>query len=207
MRALPRRNRDRWLARGELGLAAIQRAKGEDFISTLDRAEYYATYGNHSVALSRLLVWRAELAWENAQPEKALAYCQQAVQNAQTDYSTLHSFLALAHLHLEQPALAREHIEKAAVESNPSIHLLLNAATVFLALEEPDRAAGYVRRAYLDAWGDGPPYCHPSLLARARELFKQLDMAEPELFPFEQKMMKLLPHEAEIRQYIEQLRP
>jgi hypothetical protein len=77
---------------------------------------------------------------------------------------------------------------------------------VYLALNEADLARQHARRAYEEAWADGPPFVWWWALQRAKAVLAALGEPEPSLPPFDPAKVEPIPHEAEIRAFIERRR-
>ena len=92
-------------------------------------------------------------------------------------------------------------------EDGGRLHDLFNsAAEIYLALGDAAQAAHYATLAYEAAWTDGVPFVWWWRLERARKVLETLDAPVPDMPPFTEDHIEKVPYEAEIYEFIEELR-
>ena len=177
----------------------------------LDEALRVAEQGKNAISQRSLHQLRAELALQDGDADAAIESIGRAIAMARKSGVPVWSnFGCLARAQARQGHHddARRTIEDA-LASAPEVvndHPAIDAAEVYLELDEPDLAREHALRAYELAWADGPPHSWWWRLQRSRRVLKQLGVAEPRLPPFDPSRVEKIPHEDAIRRAIEELR-
>jgi tetratricopeptide (TPR) repeat protein len=176
----------------------------------LDQADRVSADGRNLFGKHRLAALRAEWELTRGNPTIALEAIEQAVAITRRTGEPAPHYLglrALALARLGQISEARETLAEAEETWSGRLpDFPLFAAETWLTLGDCEEAREYIRRAYPLAWADGPPYIRWYDLKRCRELMAELGEPEPQLPPFDPAKVDPIPHEAEIRAIIEELK-
>jgi hypothetical protein len=181
----------------------------------LAEAERLALEGKNRRTIRALHQLRGEWSLEHGNWALAAASFQEAVRLARerslTDAES-ETGLALARLQLrlaadpgavEPLAVARQDAERLSQWRRPAHDLL---ARLWLALGDSEQAKHHALAAYRWAWADGEPYVRRYELTKATELLQQLNVAIPNLPPYDPAKDEPFPWEAEVRALLESTR-
>jgi hypothetical protein len=148
-----------------------------------------------------------EVAFEKRNLTQAQEEWQAAYNIAQREGIPLGPYLAdLARVHAAQQEGEQAKALIAEALALGGLHVSLAAVEVYAGLGEPAEANRFVDAAYREAWADGPPYAFYFELQRIRAALKILGLPEPQLQPFDPARVPPLPDEAEIGNFIEELK-
>ncbi len=150
--------------------------------------------------------WRAVWALEQGRLDLAERGFEESIRISRKSGSVNVSIYLgrLAQVRLRQGRLeeALLLLEEALSIRESFVTLHLDAADIFYAVGQNERAESHLLRAYKEAWGDGPPYCWRTTLEHCTEAFKQRGLALPDLPPFAPTQRIALPHEDKIREML-----
>lgn len=175
----------------------------------LKKAEQLALAGNNRQVIRCLHGFRGE--WQRKQGHHALAAesLREAVRMAhevgQIDRAAMQAevLLALAQYHLGELTDHHQVAEHLAKAKQPN-HLGL--AELWLAIGDHSQAKKHALAAYKWAWADGEPYVNRYELNETCALLKKLDVAIPQLPPYDPSKAEKFPWENDVRAAIEILR-
>jgi len=172
----------------------------------LTKAERLAVEGNNRASIRTLHILRGEWRLERGEWAMAAASYEEAVRLARerslSDEDS-ETGLALAKHHLGQLADPDHEAERLAQRPGPDHRLL---AQLWLALGNPAKAKFHALAAYKSAWADGEPYVYRYALTKATELLQQMQVAIPNLPPYDPAKDEPFSWEAGVRAAIEKLR-
>ena len=77
-------------------------------------------------------------------------------------------------------------------------------ASLYLALNQPDKAREHALKGHEWAWANGPPYVHHWYLEECRAVLRALNVQEPEHPPFDPAKHPPFPWEADIHRMLEE---
>ncbi len=150
--------------------------------------------------------WRAVWALEQGRLDAAERGFEESIRIARKSGSINVSIYLgrLAQVRLRQGRLeeALVLIEEALLIRESFVVLHLDAADIFYAAGQNERAESHLLRAYKEAWADGPPYCWKKSLERCEKIFQQRGLSLPTLPPFDPSQRVHLPYEDKIREMI-----
>ncbi|MBI5958048.1 MAG: DUF4062 domain-containing protein [Chloroflexi bacterium] len=206
----PTYQREFWQTDAEFCRAEMLISQELDAAEALDRAWTLAFKSQNALGQRVIYSLRGEVALQRGDPAAAAGHFQDAITLARKHGSaTLAGYLgglARARALQGQGDEARQIIETLLQEQSEDKKLHLDAAEVYLTLSEREQAAEHALAAYREAWADGPPFSWWWDLERAKKVLSALGIDPPTLPPFDPAKVEKIPHEDEIRAFIEELR-
>ncbi len=136
--------------------------------------------------------------WQNGEAGAAIESIRQAIAMARKSGATRWSDLGCLARALARQGYhddARRTIEDA-LATAPAVahdHPAIDAAEVYLELDEPALARDHALHAFELAWADGLPHSWWWPLQRSRRVLKRLGVADPRLPPFDPSRVEKIP--------------
>ncbi len=201
-----------WQASAEKYRAKTLIYREMDASETLDKAWELAVEASDALSQRQIHQWRGEEALQKGEINAAAEHFQNAItmarQHGSSELANYEGCFARALVLGGEKKRARQIIGEAlAQQYKEEFHDLYNsAAEVYLALGERETAREYAIKAYKWAWADGPPYVWWWDLERAKKMLDTLGEPYPDMPTFDESKVKKIPHEDEIRAFVEELK-
>lgn len=167
---------------------------------TLDKAEKLANQSRHTMMIRAISNLRGEVALSAGRLDEAADYFQTAITLARKSGLSGSGYRG----GLAKTRAAQGNVEEAYRLVEEGVNSI-DAAEVFLILEDMSQTNNYAIKAYEWAWADGSPYSRWWPLERAKKILDSLDIPYPELPVFDLDKAKPIPYKNEIRDFISEL--